>query len=102
MVLYAPFWCSRCASVHVCVHVRYLCFGVPNLSLALVRVANCKGEGPATSTTRAGGRGRAYVGVRARRATPPPYKAVRLYCACVFYFNQRYLLSFAQTFVHDP
>ena len=79
MVLYAPFWCSRCASVHVCVHVRYLCFGVPNLSLALVRVAKCKGEGAATSTTRAGGRGRASAfarGVRGERGAAPPYLCV--------------------------
>ena len=65
--------------MHVCVHVRYLCFGVPNLSLALVRVAKCKGEGAATSTTRAGGRGRASAfarGVRGERGAAPPYLCV--------------------------
>ena len=70
--------------MHVCVHVRYLCFGVPNLSLALVRVANCKGEGAATSTTRAGAGGArrraraacAERGAHSPGGAAPPYLCV--------------------------
>lgn len=68
--------------MHVCVHVRYLCFGVPNLSLALVRVANCKGEGAATSTTRAGAGGaRRRARAACDAAAVKPYGFIALVCS---------------------